>query len=662
MTPSNLVAMYVVRFLQLMFIAWAAYLCVSSIRAYRELQTNLKLSNIDDLMRFRKDFTFDEGHPVHREKFTLFLKDHNVPKTSHIAKHVNTIFECGITGSQMDVNSLLNHTHYKLFGVNTLLKNILSIFIIVGLLGTLFGLADSLARLSPMLGASDIGQIKGGIAVALKSLLGDLKNAFAPSIWGVVFTVLGVLMYAAHVNFFCSPLRIALETTTINTWLPKLYPTTTQELYRTLQKSEEHMRQNFQAAKKVAELAEVIQDDTGKLKQNLERANRLLGPLSTTAQQMSNAAEFFNDVFCKRMETFSADFIKSVSFLTTFQEEIRLLYDQIVSGSETFKKNLSESLSVQQQEIHDIVLVLKTYETSFLQLRENIDRHLLKFISEATESATSISTSNREMSRQQSENLTKSLKEIRDTLSAELKDIFTRLENFDAPVKKAADKLEGSFESFYRQMEAIVVQMQEEIVKQNAVYGRQVAENKDLRERIEVLFKHMDSNGAKQTESILGLFKHSDTLHSVVGGLSHNIAAFTKDASMVAQAAQEIERHIKALKDEPSALSSSSRKLDLVIKAFGDLSKVMNNLDLSLGDLKALNEKMFASHQADVESSAMVAHIPKMTNSLDVLSKNLETLITGASIESIRQTSTSTGNVAGNLNVGDILKELFKKK
>ncbi|MBF0539811.1 MAG: hypothetical protein HQL03_16340 [Nitrospirae bacterium] len=510
MTPSNLVAMYVVRFLQLIFLAWVGYLCVSAVRTTRERRAVHNLSDVDDLVRFRKELTFDEERPVHRERFALFLKENAMPDTSIVAKHVGTIFDCGITGSQMDVNSLLNHPNYRLFANNTILKNVLSIFIIVGLLGTLFGLADSLARLSPMLGATGMEQIKGGITVGLKGLLNDLKNAFAPSIWGVMFTVVGVLIYGIHVNFFCTPLRVALESRTINTWLPRLYPTTTQELYRTLQKSEQHMRQNFQAAKKVAELADSIQDDTGKLKQNLEKANKLLGPLNTTSGQIKAAADFFNDAFCKRMETFSADFTKSVAYLTSFQEEIRLLYDQIVSGSETFKGNLLESLGVQQREIHDIVLVIKAYETSFLQLRERIDAQLLRFIAEATESATSVSKANREITLQNSE-----------TLSKGFKDVLNRLEALDTPVRKAADKL-------------------------------------------------------------------GETLQGAIGGLSQNIATF----------------------------------------------------------------------------STLAANIPNLTQSLDVLSRNIETLVSGVSVEPAPTPNapTSSGNVVGNLNVGDILKELFRKR
>ncbi|MBF0338583.1 MAG: MotA/TolQ/ExbB proton channel family protein [Nitrospirae bacterium] len=513
LTPSNLVAMYVVRFLQLIFLAWVGYLCVSAARTTRERRAVLKLSTVDELVHFRKELTFDEERPVHRGRFTLFLKENAMPENSIVAGHVGAIFDCGITGSQLDINSLINHTNYRLFANNAVLKNVLSVFIIVGLLGTLFGLADSLARLSPMLGAPEIEHIKGGISVALTGLLNDLKNAFAPSIWGVMFTVIGVLLYGIHLNLFCTPLKVALESTTINTWLPKLYPTTTQELYRTLQKSEQHMRQNFQAAKKVAELADAIEDDTGKLKQNLAKANKLLGTLNTTSEQITKAADFFNDAFCKRMDAFSGDFTKSVAHLTSFQGEIRLLYDQIVIGSETFKSNLIEALGVQQREIHDIVLVVKAYETSFLQLREKIDAQLLKFIAEATESTTSVSKANRQIALQNSETIDKGLREV-----------LKRLEALDTPVRKAADKL-------------------------------------------------------------------GDTLKDAIGGLSQNIATF----------------------------------------------------------------------------STLVANIPSLTQSLDVLSKNIETFVPEISAKSSSESSpepspATPAAYSGNLKVGDILKELFRKR
>ncbi len=348
MTPSNPIAGVVMLFLLAIFALWLLLGLIRTLVLISNWRAVSKLSNVNLLTSFYEESRHEYIHGKKHEKaeavFELFLKGNSVSKKSLIAEHVKTIFDAGIKGTQLEISSLLNYTNHRLFAGNALLKNILSIFIIVGLLGTLFGLADSLAQLSPMFSAdTDIGQVKGGATIALKDLLGSLKSAFAPSILGVMFTIFGVFLYGVYISLFCNVLKDRLEHTTINVWIPQLYPT-------------------ISHVKEIAKLAESIQNEGGDFNKNLHSANELLTSLGAATTQMKDTAAFFNGSFCERMDKFSKTFNKIVFDQQLFQNSIKGLYEQILKGAETTREHLSKSLSVQQGEIHDIVKVINAYE------------------------------------------------------------------------------------------------------------------------------------------------------------------------------------------------------------------------------------------------------------------------------------------------------------
>ena len=103
----------------------------------------------------------------------------------------------GWNESRLEVSELINHTTSNLFRWNNLFRSVLAVFIVIGLLGTLFGLTDSLTDLSPALKESTANETNTEnserMTQALGNLMDDVKGAFAPSIWGIIFTVLGVI-------------------------------------------------------------------------------------------------------------------------------------------------------------------------------------------------------------------------------------------------------------------------------------------------------------------------------------------------------------------------------------------------------------------------------------------------------------------------------------
>ena len=75
--------------------------------------------------------------------FSEFCKESSLNRRSPIAKHLKAIFGAGWDETRLEVGELINHTTSDLFKWNNLFRSLLAVFIVIGLLGTLFGLTDS---------------------------------------------------------------------------------------------------------------------------------------------------------------------------------------------------------------------------------------------------------------------------------------------------------------------------------------------------------------------------------------------------------------------------------------------------------------------------------------------------------------------------------------
>src|SRR5205807_3259912 len=105
------------------------------------------------------------------------------------------------------------------------------------------------------------------LSQSLHTLLGTLRGAFAPSIWGVSFTVVGVLIFAVYLRVVASPLSVSLERTTLTICIPQLMPTASQRLQQRLRLSREQMERAVAASQEVTEFAEDIRSKTGSLRE-----------------------------------------------------------------------------------------------------------------------------------------------------------------------------------------------------------------------------------------------------------------------------------------------------------------------------------------------------------------------------------------------------------
>ena len=355
--PTNLIALGILTFLTTFFFYWL----IELIRYWRWLRTERKQienkQNVQPLVTARQER--DRGREDNDQKtnpentFSKFCTEGNLDRGSPIAKHLNAIFLAGWDESRLEVGELINHTTSELFKRNSLFRSVLAVFIVIGLFGTVFGLADSLTGLFPALKANVASETAAenseGMIQALGILLEGMKGALAPSICGIFFTILGVILYGAYLQFACHPIKAILERLTLTVWVPQLYPTTSQKLAQTLQQSESQMQEGFRTAAQFSESVQKVHSNIDEFNESLAQASAITEPLSDSVKQINKAAsdistatDVLNTGFAENLDKFSEEFSSSVTHLTGFQDEIRELHQQ-------FQKAANEKLNQFQE-------------------------------------------------------------------------------------------------------------------------------------------------------------------------------------------------------------------------------------------------------------------------------------------------------------------------
>lgn len=540
--PDNQIALAVIWTLLALFAAWLSGLIFQSVRVISYRTQLKKLSDVQPLEKLWQERLVEKTkEPANQTQklmpgdnaesaFSDYRETKGLKEASPIVRHVKAIFDAGWSESQLSSNELINHTANAIFRPTGFLRSILSLFIIIGLLGTLFGLAISLSRLTP-LAAGEIQQSNEFIAQGLRQLLGELKSAFAPSIWGILFTIIGVILLALHLHFLAAPTKTLLERITLVVWIPKLLPTTSQKLVETLRLSERQMQRSFEAAEQVAEFAESIESDVGNLKKSISSANKTLSQLS---QSSSNINEFANK------------FVEGVSGLAPFQQELKILYGQMVSDSTIFQKNVSqdiessaefqestiEILKSQHVQLQALLGALQVYEEGYITRRQQMDATLQEVLEQARKAYEQIGERNDEINRAivtslgdpLRKDLGEGLTKVEGTLQVQLASLLDRFGTFDAPINQAAKKIEGTFETVVRRTEELTRELHREFLAQNETNQVQLRQLDSLNKQIVDLLAGLTQTSQGQGEQAQKLGGQVSSLAQIIGSLDRGVS------------------------------------------------------------------------------------------------------------------------------------------
>ena len=694
--PANAIALIIIICLLCFFIAWLVGLITYWIRLSKKKGQIGNNQDIQPLVTARQER--DRGRDANEAEtdanpvFQNFCAERSLNENSFISKHLKAIFLAGWNESRLEVSELINHTTSNLFRWNSLFRSVLAIFIVMGLLGTLFGLTDSLVELSPALKASAEARIstENGetsapadadsensrqMTEALSDLMDDIKGAFAPSIMGVFFTVLGVILYGIFLRFACHPVKSTLEQSTLTVWVPQLYPTTSQKLIQTLQESEAQMRSGYETAVRVDGMVENIQTNADEFKRSLTQAKAITEPLAESGTKINTAAtsirtaaaelnkgftESLNDFadvlnkgFLQSLGEFSEKFKSSVTQLTGFQDEIRKLHQEFQQAANQKLDQQTEKLDEQNQNLvqasnalDQVLNVLKDYETAYIDSRKQLDETLKVFISTATETNTSIYKENREwfekmnadnqqqLSAMQDhlaenfetlkqnlvnelENVTSGLAEnlgdFQEALESKLEVLNDRLENFDTPLKEAVDQVK---ETFDKQLEILNGQLERFDQPIQGAANRMSRTFQNLVKQLNEKFGDLQIEIKKQNEKYEAQLTSVKSLNESVKNLLTQLDANSKNQKEA----------VHTLSTNVGGLTTDIQSLDAAIKSFTSDSSVMSQ---SIGAIKGHVETLGNASQELVQRADVTplnANIGRLNATVEQISQNSQTL------------------------------------
>ncbi|MFL6335839.1 MAG: hypothetical protein ACJ754_21220 [Pyrinomonadaceae bacterium] len=542
LSPANPVAQWIVIILGLVFLLWLLsllYWLARLIQQGRQMKRCAEVGTLAETLS-KLGVAEDEGggrSPDHDEvvaresAFGRFCAEKSLRPDSLVARHIKAIFEAGCTQSRLEIGELIKHTSNGLLRGNAPLRSLLGTFIVFGLLGTLFGLADSLAQLSPIT-PSAAQQVSENVSQGLGQLLAQLKSAFAPSICGITFTIAGLTIFTLYVHLVCNPVKNLLERLTLTVWVPQLFPNTTQRLQSALRVTEQQIRENLVSIERVALFSREMEGRMDALNKSFDSAGDALKVLARSSSQI---------------DSFVDKFVSGISGLTSFQEDLRCLYVRMaddskafheslrgnVERSEEFHKRSSALIEGQSAQLASVLSALNLYEEGYLASRIRLDRGMEGVLAAAKTAFEGIGQRNEEVVealgaplRQQltgslgaiATTLSSDLGGIERTLNAQLRSIEERLGKMDAPLTSAADTIENTLETVVKRTEVLTQQLHREILGQDEKNRKQLEHLGALNEQIASLLQSLSKFQEVQTAQF-------PQINRLIGDLSQNVAA-----------------------------------------------------------------------------------------------------------------------------------------
>lgn len=290
-----------------------------------------RMENVGDLEKalLKNDANLDQEFAKYE---TALGKNDN---TSVLFEHLKAIYDAGAQSSRLDADLLVKNTVDKIFTDVDSIKTSISLFLVIGILGTLAGLAISIGGFN---GANFVmtGQ-NSSTADELSLLFGNLRGAFAPSMWGVFFTIVFVFGYSWKIQEGCiNKVTEKLTINTIRNWLPKLYPTDFQRGDQSL------VKLNATIAN-----ADGINNGVRTLEKNLSSSNQTLRQLAKVSDDIQKASDRFD---------------KSTDKIVKIKE----LYDELKKTNDIFHSSLESLINSAIQDRKDsykeyIEIVEKNY-------------------------------------------------------------------------------------------------------------------------------------------------------------------------------------------------------------------------------------------------------------------------------------------------------------
>ena len=463
----------------IVFVAvYVAYLCV---RLKRSINANLQIidliGNKDNLIEL--EYTLKYNNIDSLNAFNAFETKYAMNESNEaVFEHLRAIYDAGRKSSRLDADLLVKNTIDKVCANVDSIKTCISVFLVIGILGTLVGLGLSIASFN---GDSFIITAQNNNSAAeLSKLFGNLRGAFAPSMWGVSCTILYVLLYTFFIQERgINKLTDKLTITTIKVWLPSLYPTD-------FQKGENTMVQ----LKETINNAEAINDGTNDLLNNLNSANNTVSALTGVSDVLNTTIDKFEengskvealvDSIKQLQEQLKENNKNYYSFTTNLLSSVQNLQNehqkQLLDASASVHKNFDE----QNKQLTQMLQTLQAYDKSFASSQEKFDKSFnealvknLQIANDMQGSINEISQRNQELTEVIGNPIVSHLQEMSGELTDNLTNLTERLQKLtvaidriDNPLQKTAGDIQKMFGDMMRRQNEVFLKAKGEFSKE----------------------------------------------------------------------------------------------------------------------------------------------------------------------------------------------------
>lgn len=454
---------------------------LSKEEAIAYLENSLKLNNVDYNATFEKFETDNE-------------KDAN---NEAVFEHIRSIYDAGRKSSRLDADLLVKNTVAKICDNVDTIKSCISIFLVIGILGTLVGLGISIGSFN---GDSFIINAKANnTALELSKLFGNLRGAFAPSMWGVFMTIVFVIAFTVVIQQGgINKLEENLTTSTIKLWLPSLYPTDFQkgeatmvQLKDTIQNAEQintganklvnNLNEANSTVQALTAVAEAVRASTDRFTESSSKVKELEAAISAITEQIKlNNEDYQNwmnralensqgyhekvkDYFLAEADALKQNFSEQNKQLTTilntssdYHEKVK---NHFLAEAEVLKQNFSE----QNKQLITIVNALKLYDENSVKGQELLNATLNKAVSDnnaaiakLNQIASDLDARDKNIISNVGEPLTKQLDEMGQRISGDLRNLTKAIDRIDDPLSKTAGDIQRMFKNILSSMNEIM--------------------------------------------------------------------------------------------------------------------------------------------------------------------------------------------------------------
>ena len=313
---------------------------------------------------------------------------------------------------------------------------------------------------------------------------------------------------------------------------------------------------NEDSVKNFKEVTETLKSEAGDLALNVKTAGKTLRILSESSQNLKD---------------FSERFVESVGHITSFQEELKSIYEQnaadsaifretvkaILSDNNAFQAIVSDQFKSQSEETDKLFERLKLYEEGYLESRKSIDENLNLLLTTANSTYEKIGLQDEvmlagirtglaeEVGTPIQLKLGESLKLVSEEVADKLADIGTKfgeiteqhilfvnklgevktsIDAMNNPIAEAAADIKGIATDFDDRTRNLLIEIQREFIEEN-------------------------KTSKAQLEHLGGLNTNVSELANKFDGLGAKIDSFSNDAATLGR---KLEEYATAPKEQPS--------------------------------------------------------------------------------------------------------------